>query len=211
MRLHEKGGQAVPKQVDHEERRRYIADALLRIVAERGLDAASLRTVAAEAAVSMGAVQHYFKTKETMLTFALAHNHELLTRRVQQAVAELPQPTPTRAVYRRVLIELLPLGEESRRGARLGAAILARAAVDPQVAQTVRMAYTGVIEFLTRHLTTARDNGELSASLDVEHAARALNVVIEGLRWPALFGVYNEAETLAVLDEHLDRLFGPEH
>jgi TetR/AcrR family transcriptional regulator, transcriptional repressor of bet genes len=33
--------------------------------------------------------------------------------------------------------------------------------------------------------------------------------VIEGLRWPLLFGVYTEREALDVLDAQLDRIFGP--
>ena len=62
----------MPKQVNREERRRDIAAAVLRIVTTRGVEAASLRAVAAEASVSMGAVQHYFTTKDEMLRFALA-------------------------------------------------------------------------------------------------------------------------------------------
>jgi hypothetical protein len=32
--------------------------------------------------------------------------------------------------------------------------------------------------------------------------------VIEGLRWPLLFGVYGEREALDVLDARLDQIFG---
>ena len=71
----------MPKQVDREERRRDIAAAVLRIVTTRGVEAASLRTVAAEAGVSMGAVQHYFTTKDEMLRFALAYGNTLLAER----------------------------------------------------------------------------------------------------------------------------------
>lgn len=46
----------MPKQVDHDERRREIATAVLRLVTTGGVEAASLRTVAGEAGVSMGAV-----------------------------------------------------------------------------------------------------------------------------------------------------------
>jgi TetR/AcrR family transcriptional regulator, transcriptional repressor of bet genes len=48
----------MPKQVDHEERRQEIAAAVVRLVTTRGIETASLRTVASEAGVSMGAVQH---------------------------------------------------------------------------------------------------------------------------------------------------------
>jgi AcrR family transcriptional regulator len=43
----------VPKRVDHDERRRQLTDALLRIAGTRGLRAVTMREVAAEAGVSL--------------------------------------------------------------------------------------------------------------------------------------------------------------
>ena len=48
----------MPRKVDHDERRRHIVGALLRIAGTQGLDAVSMREVAQEAGVSLGAVQH---------------------------------------------------------------------------------------------------------------------------------------------------------
>ncbi|MGO8957818.1 MAG: TetR family transcriptional regulator [Streptosporangiaceae bacterium] len=53
----------MPKQVDHQQRRWHIGEAVLRLIATRGLEAARLRNVAAEAEVSMGTVQHYFTSR----------------------------------------------------------------------------------------------------------------------------------------------------
>jgi AcrR family transcriptional regulator len=53
--------------VDHEERRRQIADALLRIADTEGLQAASMRAVAAEAGVSVGNAYYYFASKEQLI------------------------------------------------------------------------------------------------------------------------------------------------
>src|SRR6476661_9337119 len=66
-------GERVPKRVDHEERRRQIADALLRTAATRGLHATGMREVAAEAGVSLRLVQYYFGTKEELLLAAMQH------------------------------------------------------------------------------------------------------------------------------------------
>jgi AcrR family transcriptional regulator len=49
----------VPRRVDHEQRRRQITDALLRIAGTRGLQAVTMREVAAEAGVSLRLVQYY--------------------------------------------------------------------------------------------------------------------------------------------------------
>jgi hypothetical protein len=79
--------------------------------------------------------------------------------------------------------------------------------VDPSVGELATMAFEGVTAFLAKQLALGVERGELPAGLDLEHTARALYSVVEGLRWPTLFGVYSEAQALAVLDEHLDRLF----
>ena len=61
----------MPRRVDHEERRRQIADALVRTAATRGLHATGMREVAAEAGVSLRLVQYYFGTKEELLLAAM--------------------------------------------------------------------------------------------------------------------------------------------
>ena len=65
----------MPKQVDHQQCSRHIGEAVLRLIAIRGLEAASLRNVAAEAGVSMGTVQDYFTSKQETLDFAQRCNY----------------------------------------------------------------------------------------------------------------------------------------
>jgi TetR/AcrR family transcriptional regulator, transcriptional repressor of bet genes len=61
----------MPKRVDPLAQRRSIAEAVFRLAVARGADAVSMRDVAAEAGVSLGMVQHYFRSKDEMLLFAL--------------------------------------------------------------------------------------------------------------------------------------------
>ena len=109
----------MPRQVDHQERRRHIGQAVLRLISTHGLEAASLRNVAAEAGVSMGTVQHYFDDKQAMLDFAQQYNHERATERIPRLIAEIPEPRTFRAMLRAVLVDLLCLEGESREGGRL--------------------------------------------------------------------------------------------
>lgn len=197
----------MPKQVDHQERRRHIGEAVLRLIATRGLEAASLRNVAAEAGVSMGAVQHYFADKQAMLVFAQQYNYERSTVRIPQLIAEIPEPRTFPAMLRALLVDLLCLEGESRDGGRLGAAMLARAVIDPQAATTARIAYDGLTAFMTTQLRAAQQAGDIPVDTDPERAARYLIAVVEGLRWPTLIGARTAEQALAVLDDHLDRLF----
>jgi AcrR family transcriptional regulator len=77
-----------------------MGEAVLRLIATRGLEAASLRNVAAEAGVSMGTVQHYFTSKQEMLDFAQRYNYERATVRIPQLIAALPEPHSIRTQLR---------------------------------------------------------------------------------------------------------------
>jgi TetR/AcrR family transcriptional repressor of bet genes len=197
----------MPKQVDHEERRRTIAEAVVRVVSTRGAEAASLRAVAAEAGVSMGAVQHYFTTRDQMLLFALEYGNSVLSERVGRLLAERRPATP-RENFRLLFTLLLPLDEEGRAGARVWAALIARGCVDEPTSKLAADAYTNLTAFVVRGLTDAMTDHPASAT-DVARSARHLVSVIEGLRWPVLFGVYSEREALDVLDAQLDQIFRP--
>ena len=192
----------MPRQVDREERRRVIAAAVLRLVATRGVEAASLRAVAAEAGVSMGAVQHYFTARDEMLRFALAYGNTLLAERATGLIAERKRAT-AREQFRLLCILLLPLEEDSRTAARLWAGLISRACVDEPTSKLAAMAYANLTDFVVRQLRDALPGA--GAPQDARH----LVSVIEGLRWPVLFGVYTEQQAMDILDTQLDLIFGP--
>ncbi|WP_024800285.1 TetR/AcrR family transcriptional regulator [Nocardia sp. BMG51109] len=198
----------MPKKVDHDERRRDIAAAVLRLIADRGGESVSLRAVAEEAGVSMGAVQHYFETRDEMLLFALVHANELLGSRLRRAMAAAAAPPGPRELWRLLFTQLLPLDDETRTGARLWAALLARGAVDAATRDLAAQSYANLHAFVADALTRAFEAGEIRADLDLPGAARRLVSTVEGLRWPVLFGVYTEKQALAVLDAELDSIFG---
>jgi TetR/AcrR family transcriptional regulator, transcriptional repressor of bet genes len=190
----------MPKQVDHEERRREIATAVLRLVTTRGVEAASLRAVASEAGVSMGAVQHYFRTKDQMLHFALAYGNTLLAERATRLMTEQKPATP-RETFRLLCTLLLPLDEDSRGGARLWAGLISRGCVDEPTRKLAALAYANLTDFFVRQLS------DVQPDADAAPRARHLVSVIEGLRWPVLFGVYSEQQALDILDVQLDLIF----
>lgn len=197
----------MPKQVDRQERRQTIAEAVVRLVTTKGVEAASLRAVAAEAGVSMGTVQHYFTSTDEMLLFALEYGNGLLGTRVQKLLAERKPATP-RQTFRLFFTLLLPLDADSRTGARLWAALIARGCVDEPTGKLATAAYTNLQNFVVRQLAGALKGHPTAAGTDISQSARHLVSVIEGLRWPLLFGAYTEHEALHVLDAQLDQIFG---
>ncbi|GAA1397169.1 TetR/AcrR family transcriptional regulator [Pseudonocardia kongjuensis] len=114
----------VPRSVDHDARRSEIADAVLALVARAGTEAVSLRSVATEAGISMGRVQHYFASKDALLLHALERSHRRMEHRIEERARSGP-PTP-RAALATILDELLGAHPESRDAIRIHAAFAAR-------------------------------------------------------------------------------------
>ena len=199
----------MPKRVDHRERRALIADALMRVAAEQGLEAVSLRHVAAAAEVSAGMVQHYFRTRDEMMVFALAVVRERNEARVRSAVEALGATPAPRALLRAMLAELLPLDEDRRADGRVALAFLAYTAVRPAVAAALHDETAALLAFVAGQITAG---SPLAADgrVDPERAAVGLLAVMEGLGIYVLGGHYPPETALAALDAHLDLIFGPE-
>ena len=127
----------MPKRVDHEERRRQIADALVRTAAARGLHATGMREVAAEAGVSLRLVQYYFGTKEELLLAAMQRLAIQFAERGMariRRVKETENPVSPREVIAAILTEGLPADEERRTFTIVYTAYLALSLTDPALA-----------------------------------------------------------------------------
>lgn len=57
----------MPKIIDHDERRREIIEVAKRIILKGGFEAATMRSIAAEAGFANGALKHYFPGKESIV------------------------------------------------------------------------------------------------------------------------------------------------
>jgi AcrR family transcriptional regulator len=199
----------MPKKVSHHERRTLIAEALVRVAAERGLEEVSLRHVAAEAGVTSGMVQHYFRTKDEMMTFALEVIRERNESRVTKAMESLgDSPTP-RDLVRTMLRELLPLDEPRRTDGRVALAFLAYTAVRPAAAAKLHDDTAEFVAVIAEQIRAAQATGHADTDIDPTHAAVGLLAVMEGLGVYLLGGHYKPDTALAALDAHLDLIFPP--
>lgn len=197
----------MPKRVDHEARRRLIADALMRVAADRGLEAVSLRHVATEAGVSAGMVQHYFRTKDQMMLFALG----VVGERVQARMADaggVADPTSPTDLLRALLVQLLPLDDVRRHEGRVMLAFLSHSTVSAPVAAALRESAGQLRGFLAGQIGQAQAKGEAAADLDPAHTATALVALMDGLGIHVLAGHYTADTALAVFDDQMRVLFG---
>ncbi|MEV6978753.1 TetR/AcrR family transcriptional regulator [Kitasatospora sp. NPDC093806] len=193
----------MPRQVDHEERRRVIAEAVCRLADESGLEGVTVRDVAERAGLSMGAVQRCFRTKEEMLVFALGHVGEQIGRRVRERLVGSPAQSAASAVgYAAEELALLRAGQRSE--ARVWLAFVAQAAVSGPLAGTLRTGYAAMEELLVRLLTEAGAQTGVDA---VEREARTLLALVDGLTTHVLIGRLTERQAEEVLHAHLGGLW----
>lgn len=196
----------MPKVVDHEEKRRNIAEAVFRLIGARGMEGVSLRDVAKEAEVSMGSVQHYFKTKDEMLSFALSYMRERVIQRLNTRLTRLKDPS-RREVIRESILILLPLDRESAQEATINIAFFARSFGDKPTQATLRDGYKSLLEFSISNLREANSRGELNPEQDVDKEASNLFFTIQGLIGPTLIGAISKSEATKLVDYQLDQLF----
>ena len=183
----------MPKLADHGARHAVILGALLRIAATRGLHAASMRTVAAEAGVSVSTVQHYFPTKEQLLFAGLEH----LARRT---AIRMTAPTGcVREALRGWLTQLIPADAEQRTTYTVFAAYHALALTDPALAaQPYARPSTTLENALKNRLT--------GVTADAAADAATLLALATGLGDSVMAGMRSANDAIALLDRHLDHL-----
>jgi AcrR family transcriptional regulator len=204
-------GKRVPKRVDHEERRRQIADALVRTAAMRGLHATGMREVAAEAGVSLRLVQYYFGTKEELLLAAMQQLAAQFAERGLTRIRRLKKtdgPASPRDVIAAIMTEALPADDERRTFTVVYTAYLALSLTDPALAISplVRNS-TAVSDVVAAQLRAAQAAGDTPAHLDPDMEAFSLLAMSAGLGTSLLVGQSSVEQAQAVIDYHLFRLF----
>lgn len=193
---------------DHAERRAQIADALVRVAGRDGLHAVTMRSVAAEAGVSLRLVQYYFQSKAQLLVDALRHLEQHSHERWAQRLAGLPDPPPARAVVEAFLAEALPTDEPSRVFHLVGASYGVLAMTDPELAEQPFISGINRLEHqLAEALTRAEAAGELVAGADPALEATRLVMLSHGLGTSVLVGQRSAEAAREVLRYHVNRLF----
>jgi AcrR family transcriptional regulator len=197
----------MPRRVDHEERRTHITAALLRIASTRGLQAVSMREVAAEAGISLRLVQYYAGDKPTLLRLGIDELAARLDRRIRERAAARGTGLAPRAVVEVVLTSILPIDEASRVDRMAWSAYFAVALTDPALLAGATNHPDALEDWLTSVLVRARDAGEMSPDRDPRTEVAGLLALTNGLSDSVAGGQRGADAALAILDYQLDRLF----
>ncbi|MGW6201880.1 TetR/AcrR family transcriptional regulator [Kribbella sp. NPDC055110] len=197
----------MPKIVDHTTRREEIAEALWRVVRRDGIRAASVRTIAAEAGWSAGAVRYYFPDQDGLLSFAM----DLVTRRVTERISAIEPKGTATAIALRYLEEALPLDAERRAEFDVWIAFMAQAQAETgagSLHEHVDTVHNGLRRLCESLLNTLAVDGALKDGLDLRREAERLHALLDGLALHAAIQPERTTPTRVrqVLRHHLETL-----
>lgn len=194
----------MPKIVDHDEKRKQIAEAAWNIIRKEGVEKASIRRVAAEAGMSSGALRHYFSTQDEMLLFIMNYYLEEGKKRSQNKEwSENPVQT-----VEEVLLELVPIDEEKKIETSVWWILALRSLTSDTIKDKKDEMTDGTYELANSMIEILALKGVLSDSMNAELEKSRLTALIEGLSIHALLrpDVYSPEKVKEVIRYHLETL-----
>ncbi|MFG0213316.1 TetR/AcrR family transcriptional regulator [Brevibacillus porteri] len=194
----------MPKIIDHEKRREQIAEATWRVIVEQGMEGATVRGIAKEAGLSLGALRHYFATQDELLMYAM----QLVKERAIARIAEIHanEEWAPKEKITKIFLELLPTNQEKMIEMEVWFAFTVyfrhkKEGFDAQ--------HDGIYAGVRKLLDSADQLNLLRKELDKEMEAEKLYAVIDGLALHAYLEPQrvNGGWITKVLEHHLASLF----
>src|SRR5690554_3783904 len=194
----------MPRIVNHEKKRKSIAEAAWNIIKKEGIEKASIRSVAIEAGMSAGALRHYFSTKDEMLLFIMDYYLEEGKKRSQ---SKNWSDNPLQAVAE-VLLELVPIGEEKKIETSVWLILALQSLTSDTLKEKNDEMTNGMYELANSMIEILVLQGILSDSTNVKLEKSRLAVLIDGLSIHALLrsDVYTPEKVKEVIRYHLETL-----
>jgi AcrR family transcriptional regulator len=183
----------------HARRRAQIVEAVFRIVSRDGVEHASVRNVARDAGLSMGALRHYFATQAELLAFALGE----VERRLRSRLRDVNTAADPSRALEEVLHQLLPMTPQSRVEHEIWLAFVGRAITNPALQSLNARVYDELRE-LIRHLVRQVVRPGQDPDLETE----SLYALVDGLVMHSAMRPdrWTPDRLSAVLHYHLDAM-----
>jgi AcrR family transcriptional regulator len=172
----------MPKIVDHDQRREFIARVSAEIIAEQGLDQATIREIAQRTGFSKGVIEHYFDDKDHIIDMAIDWINERFVQREKKAT----NGKSGLAALEARLDCALPVTKESLREWKIRLRFWSDAAVRNELHSLQSDRLTKTRERFTKDIEDAKKLGELRDEIDSTHAANMLIHFVCGVSANAL-------------------------
>jgi len=165
------------RQIRDPRARERIIETAWAVVADQGVDGATVRTIAGAAGVSTGFITHYFEDKHELIAAVLQHNNTRAQRRVLRAASAGPALARLRAAVDAVL----PLDVARRREWQVWVACWGRTSPGEELADGLTTGWGGLRALLSALLEQAIDEGDLPHETDAAYEAERLVTTLAGI------------------------------
>jgi AcrR family transcriptional regulator len=195
----------LPKQVDHDARRKDFIAAAHDSILEEGLAKTTIRSVAKRAGYTTGALVHYFADKDELIRHVLEENGKRVRLRMQSA-----QHTQQGfEALRGVLLEALPMDKKSGASWRIWLALWYHSEESASMRQEERRRYKEWLGRLGDIIQQSVELGELPIDTNVTNEAKMLVAFMDGLGVQYLManGRTSTKQLNEMLDRYLARLY----
>lgn len=172
----------MPKIVNHEERREFIARVSADIIADQGLEQATIREIALRTGFSKGVIEHYFDDKDHIIDMALNWVNDRFMIRERK----LTEGKKGLAALRARLGGALPLTKESVQEWKIRLRFWSIAAVQNDLHSLQSRRLTLTRQRYEQDLEEARELGEIDPALDITHTADMLIHFVSGVSCNAI-------------------------
>jgi AcrR family transcriptional regulator len=194
----------MPKEVDHDERREELLEAVWRVIARDGMEGTTIRGIAKETGWSTGVLSHYFADKDEIIASALRLAYERIGARWERKLDGL---TGARALYE-LVIDNLPLDAERELETRLLMNYWSLMIRGHDRTPRPRRRGPLLIDLLTRLIREGQQAGEIRRDESAPEIAERLLALIDGLSLHSLLNPkrLTRKRQVALIKREFDRL-----
>lgn len=192
----------MPKLIDHEERRKQIAEATWDVILEQGMEGATVRNIAKKAGLSLGALRHYFSTQEELLVYTMKLVKEKATARINKISIQDLHP---KEKVLKIILELVPINDETMAEMKVWFAFTAYFRHKKNIFDAQ---HDGIFIAVQKLVDYLDQMNLLKKNLDIEIEIEKLYALIDGLALHAMLEPHrvNKERIVRVLVHHLNSI-----
>jgi AcrR family transcriptional regulator len=196
----------MPKEVDHDERREELLEAVWRVIARDGMEGTTIRGIAKETGWSTGVLSHYFVDKDEIISSALRLAYERIATRWDEKLEGL---SGVKALYE-LVVDNLPLDGVRKLETQLLMNYWSLMIRGHDLTARPRRRGPLLIDLLTRLVREGQEAGEIRRDEAPEDIAERLLGLIDGFSLHALLNPerLGGARQLSLIEAEFDRLRG---
>ncbi len=191
----------MPKVIDHDQRRSDIIDVTWGLIVKGGLEAATMREIAAEAGFANGALKHYFPGKDEIIQGTYERALGMMSSGVETAVGDKTGLEALRAI----VYASAPTTAESITAGRVLLSFWERALSNEELHQAYRDHLVSWRAGLLSYLAQGRADGDIVTDTPDEQLVDEIVLINAGANIMSLMAP--DLSTPALLTAQLDAFF----